>query len=135
MFIIGMMQLIGAIVTEGMNIYMICSKNKIDEIVQNFVQFGIICQIDDLYAQSLKNSFFMKVLLESEIDIHSTEEEKKRSLECNTNPFLTFVHNTGKIVHWGIKTLYSSFYFYFAPYSVIVFSVYNLDYSKDASKI
>jgi hypothetical protein len=77
----------------------------------------------------------MKVLLESEIDIHSTEEDKKRSLECNTNCLLTLVHNILKLIHWVIKTLYSSFYFYFAPYTVIVFSVYNLDYSKDASNI
>jgi hypothetical protein len=77
----------------------------------------------------------MKVLLESEIDIRSTEEEKKRSLECNTNCSLTLAHKTFKLIHWVIKTLYSSFYFYFAPYTVIVFSIYNLDYSKDASKI
>jgi hypothetical protein len=29
-----------------------------------------------------------------------------------------------------VKILYSSFYFYFAPYTVIILSVYYLEYSK-----
>ena len=48
------------------------------------MQFGIIAQIDDLYAKSLKNNFFIKVLKASEIEIHSTDEDKKKSVECNT---------------------------------------------------
>jgi hypothetical protein len=49
----------------------------------------IISQIDDFYAQSLKNNFFMKILKESEIEIRSTDEEKKNSVKCNTHIFLT----------------------------------------------
>jgi hypothetical protein len=62
MFSIGLMQLTGAIFTEGLNIVQICSTFKINDIIANFVQFMIISQIDDFYAQSLKNNFCMKVL-------------------------------------------------------------------------
>jgi len=92
MFSIGLMQLTGAIFTEGLNIIQICSTFKINDIIANFVQFMIIAQIDDFYAQSLKNNFFMKVLQESEIEIRSTDEEKKNSVKCNTHIFLTYSH-------------------------------------------
>ena len=79
-FMIGLMQLFGAIGTETLNIYQICSTYSIKDIIMNFVQLGIIAQIDDLYAQSLRNNFFMKVLRKSEIDVSSTDEDKERSL-------------------------------------------------------
>lgn len=79
MFMVGIMQLLGAIGTEALNIYQVCSTYNIKDIIMNFVQLGIIAQIDDLYAQSLKNNFFMKVLRESEIEISSTYEDKERS--------------------------------------------------------
>jgi hypothetical protein len=91
--------------------------------------FGIISQIDDFYAKSLKNSFFMKVLKESEIEIHSTDEDKKKSVECNSNFLYSILHYSMIGFYRAVKILYSSFYFYFAPYTVIVLSVYHLDYS------
>ncbi len=98
------------------------------------MQFGIIAQIDDLYANSLKNSFFMKVLIESEIDIHSTEEDKRKSVECNTHCGYSILHYAMIGFYRLVKILYSSFYFYFAPYTVIILSIYNLDYTKDIGK-
>jgi hypothetical protein len=62
MFWIGMMQLLGAIATEALNMYQICSTYGINNIISTYVQFGIIAEIDNLYAQTLRNNFFMKVL-------------------------------------------------------------------------
>jgi hypothetical protein len=72
----------------------------------------------------------MKVLKESKIEIHSTDEDKIRSVECNTNPFYSILHYTMIGFYRLVKILYSSLYFYFAPYTVIILSVYNLQYSK-----
>jgi hypothetical protein len=133
MFSIGLMQLTGAIFTEGLNIVQICSTFKINDIIANFVQFMIIAQIDDFYAQSLKNNFFMKVLQESEIEIRSTDEEKKNSVKCNTHIFLTYSHKFMIGIYALVKILYSTFYFYFAPYAVIFISLYYFSYAKDDS--
>jgi hypothetical protein len=124
-----MMQLLGAIATEALNMYQICLTYNINNIISSYVQFGIISEIDNLYAQSLKNNFFMTVLRESEIEIHSTEEEKKRSVECNICCLHSIFHWAGKLFYRAVKILYSTFYFYFAPYAVIVLSLYKLHYS------
>ena len=134
MFSVGLMQLIGAIITEGLNILLICSTYKINDIIQNFVQFMIIAQIDDFYAQSLKNNFCMKVLKESQIEIQSTNEDKKKSVQCNTNKFLTYTHKFLIGIFTLFKILYSTFYFYFAPYAVIFISLYYFSYAKDDGK-
>jgi hypothetical protein len=75
MFSLGMMQLTAALVTEGLNILLISSMTEVSDIIQNFVQFGFISQIDDLYAKAQKNNFLMKILRVSSIKINSTEED------------------------------------------------------------
>ena len=132
---VGIMQLSGAIGTEALNIFQICSTYSIKDIVMNFVQLGIIAMIDDLYAQSLRNNFFMKVLRKSEIEMKSTEEDKERSHECNKTSNCCFSIMLW-IMHWIlkgfyrlIKILYSTFYFYFAPFTVFILSLYQLDYA------
>ena len=134
-FMVGMMQLLGAIGTEALNIFQICSTYSIKDIVMNFVQLGIIAMIDDLYAQSLRNNFFMKVLRKSEIEMKSTKKDKDRSAKCNKSSNCCFSFMLW-IMHWIlkgfyrlIKILYSTFYFYFAPYAVIVLSLYQLSYA------
>jgi hypothetical protein len=72
----------------------------------------------------------MKVLKESKIEIHSTEQEKVKSVECNTNWLYSTLHYSMIGFYRLVKILYSSFYFYFAPYTVIILSVYYLEYSK-----
>jgi hypothetical protein len=71
----------------------------------------------------------MKVLKESEIEIHSTDDDKKKSVECNTNFLYSILHYTMIGIYRLVKILYSSFYFYFAPYTVIILSVSHLYYS------
>jgi hypothetical protein len=76
----------------------------------------------------------MKVLKDSKIEIHSTDEDKKKSVECNSNCGYSILHYSMIGFYRVVKILYSSLYFYFAPYTVIILSVYNLDYSKVPSK-
>ena len=76
----------------------------------------------------------MKVLKDSKIEIHSTEEDKKKSVECNSNVGYSILHYGMIGFYRLVKILYSSLYFYFAPYTVIILSVYHLDYSKVPSK-
>jgi hypothetical protein len=57
MFLVASMQLIGALCTETVNMLIICKFSSSTDIIQNLLAFGIIAEIDDLYALSLKNSF------------------------------------------------------------------------------
>lgn len=50
------MQLIGAILTEVINMILMCSFTQSIDVIMNLLAFGIIAEIDDLYAKSLKNS-------------------------------------------------------------------------------
>lgn len=55
-FLVALMQLIGAILTEVINMILMCSFTQSIDVIMNLLAFGIIAEIDDLYAKSLKNS-------------------------------------------------------------------------------
>jgi len=55
-FSVALMQFIGAICTEIINMLVICREINPSEIVQNLLAFGVICQIDDFYVETLKNN-------------------------------------------------------------------------------
>ena len=50
MFIVALMQLLGDLCTESVNIVSICMQSENTEIIQNLLAFGIIAEIDDFYA-------------------------------------------------------------------------------------
>ena len=54
-FYISLMKLFGALLTEIVNILLICKQTTIMDCVMNFIALGIICEIDNLYASSLKS--------------------------------------------------------------------------------
>ncbi len=57
MFCVALMQLIGAAFTETVNMIKISKEESSSEIIQNLLAFGIIAEIDDYFAQSLKDNF------------------------------------------------------------------------------
>ena len=44
------MQFFGALLTEIVNLLLICELTSGKDIVMNFVSFGVIAEIDDFYA-------------------------------------------------------------------------------------
>jgi hypothetical protein len=55
-FSVALMQFIGAMCTEIINMLVICREIDPSNIVQNLLAFGVICQIDDYYVETLKNN-------------------------------------------------------------------------------
>lgn len=55
-FSVALMQFIGAMCTEIINMLVICQETDPSNIVQNLLAFGVICQIDDYYVDTLKNN-------------------------------------------------------------------------------
>ena len=90
----------------------------------------MISQIDDLYARHLKNSFLMNVLKNSKIEIHSNDDDKREARESNTNVAYSIFYYVMVAFYRALKIAYSSFYFYFAPYTVVVLSLSTLQYAE-----
>lgn len=56
-FWVAFMQLVGALLTEGLCIYLMCKQSEPGEIIMNLLAFAVIAEIDDFYAKSLANHF------------------------------------------------------------------------------
>ena len=49
------MKLGGSVMTEVVNILLICKQDTIMDCVMNFIALGVIAEVDNMYANSLKN--------------------------------------------------------------------------------
>jgi len=88
------------------------------------VQYIIISELDDIYAKSLKDNFFMDLLKVSSIKMNSTKQESLEIDEENkTSKFAYCINLTMNGFYKLIKIFYSSFYFYYGPYTVLVLSM------------
>lgn len=49
-FIVAVMQLNGALLTEAINIYLMCNFTESKDVIMNLLAFVVISQIDDFYS-------------------------------------------------------------------------------------
>jgi hypothetical protein len=54
-FLIALMKLLGAFLTELLNILAIISATSVDDVVKDFIAFAIIAEIDDILGKTLKS--------------------------------------------------------------------------------
>lgn len=120
--LIALMQLGGALSTEYINMLLICEQDEVKNIVMNFVQFTAIVQIDDWYAQSLKNSFLRKLVQETSLNFQSISKKGFKELELNKQWHSKLML---EVLYKPLKTAYDSFYYYFAPTLVLFISYYR----------
>jgi hypothetical protein len=55
-FLVALMQFSASILTEFINMKVICEETDPINIIQNLLAFGVICVIDDFYVLTLKNN-------------------------------------------------------------------------------
>ena len=94
---------------------------QVTEIVTNLVQFAIIAELDDIYALSIKNNFLVKLVEETSLDFSQIKNNaiyKRSGRWSKCGYYLTYKLS---------KTIYESFYYYFAPMTVIFISFYRLN--------
>lgn len=118
MVIISVMQFIGALGTELVNIFLICQQNSVRDVIMNFIALGVIAEIDDIYARTFYSSK-IKNDIEGGIKLIINDKEPARSEY--TNPW-----RPTTIVHGITRTFYECYYYYFMPFSVIAIT-YFLD--------
>jgi hypothetical protein len=54
-FLIALMKLLGAFFTELLNLIVIISSPRVDDVVKDFIAFAIIAEIDDILGKTLKS--------------------------------------------------------------------------------
>ena len=116
MFFVAVMQLLGALFTETINMVLICVYSSNMEIIQNLLAFGIIAEIDDYYAQSLKNSFPRALQENSTLSFSKLGKDNHDPLEINKS-YISRYFFQGIYRFWQL--FYDSFYFYFMPFLVM----------------
>ena len=92
----------------------------------NLVAFGVIAQIDDFYADSLKNSFLKKIVSKGSLNFQSLQNKPFNSLDINKLPQSKVLHFIYKL----IRAIYDSVYFYFCPFLVVIVSFLQLGIRK-----
>jgi hypothetical protein len=78
--------------------------------------FGVIAEIDDFYAQSLKNSFAKALQQSSTISFSKLGKDNHDPLEINKSYISRFVLQS---IYRFWQLFYDSFYFYFMPFLVL----------------
>jgi hypothetical protein len=116
MFFVALMQLLGALCTESVNIVSICMQSENTEIIQNLLAFGIIAEIDDFYAASLKNSFPRALQQNGTLSFSKLGKDDHDPLEINKTYFSKFLLGVYRLFQW----FYDSIYFYFMPFFVVI---------------
>jgi uncharacterized Tic20 family protein len=66
-FLILLMRLLGNLFTELLNVWKMGQSTAIEDVVKDFIAFGIISEIDDLVASSMMNMNVEQELEDNEI--------------------------------------------------------------------
>lgn len=109
-FCIINMQLFAALFTEIINLCLICTQNTAMDAVINFIALGGIAEIDNYYARSLTDTPLKEAFT-------YLPEIKHTELSFSS---LTYKGKLVRSVYKLYKIVYSSVYFYFAPYITTV---------------
>ena len=80
-FIIALMQFLGAILTEIINILTICSLPDIMSVIMNFIALGAIAEIDNYYLGALSHCP-LKCAVEKPIKVPFKKEEVERGCKA-----------------------------------------------------
>ena len=93
LFSIAMMQFIGALLTEIINLLVICQETSPANIVQNLLAFGVICQIDDFYAGTLQNNIAQNLLNENAtLSFEKLGRDGRDNLDVNRSKLQRFIN-------------------------------------------
>jgi len=117
MIVISLMQFLGAILTEMINIFLICQQDSVQNVIMNFIALGVIAEIDNIYAGTLYNNESKKEIEDGTVTLMIND--KKPACPIYTSRWLpsTWVHGL-------LRLFYECYYYYFMPFSVLVISFF-----------
>lgn len=101
-------------ITELMNMFIICRSGTVMDVVMDYIALEIIAQIDNIYAEAIRNRVCTEIPKEENWQPCIIEGDKS---VCKNRRWW----NTLIFLYWKIiKCFYASFYFYFYPLLVII---------------
>ena len=111
-FYIALMQLLGCIIAELLNIWLVCREDSVKDTLMNYIALGVIAEIDDIYGNSIQNDK-LKDLIDCKIEVTNTwSSVTERSYGAWTV----------RTIYKVLRFFYISVYFYFMPFMSIILS-------------
>ncbi|CDW74572.1 UNKNOWN [Stylonychia lemnae] len=120
MIIISLMQFLGAIGTEVINIFLICQQDSVQNVIMNFIALGVIAEIDNIYAGTLYNNSSKKLIEDNDEKVNLQINDKKPVRSYYSKRF-----RLSTLVHGVLRLFYETYYYYFMPFSVIVITFFS----------
>jgi hypothetical protein len=121
---VALMQLVGATLTETINILSICALENSKEVIMNFIALGIIAEIDNYYLSALPPSP-LKERLQEPFAIKAKSREIGWARRDCESKWVRSVYRAFRIIEVACG-------YYFTPFSV-VFLTYLVGGRKDDS--
>ena len=136
-FTLGMMKISGGVLCEYVNIITILQSESIGDVIKDYIAFGIIAEIDDIVASIMFAINIPDAIEQADIKLDLREYEKSditrvigvlRTITPRTFYRMLYLI----LVTWYnvIKAVYTVFYFYFTPFTIIHFLIYFADRSS-----
>jgi hypothetical protein len=126
-FLILLMRLFGNFFTELLNVWKMGQSSAVEDIVKDFIAFGIISEIDDLVASSIMNTKVEDELEDNKIPYPKVQDDKYLSeilQQIWHQDDCSKVHRFVQVAFLGIYAVWQLFYvmiyFYFFPFVIIL---------------
>lgn len=116
-YLLGLFQVILAILAEILNIYMLTFQHTIEHCIMHFVAFEIIVELGNIYYESLMNNKLTTI-------VHHppkfTSEQVGESKLPRPFKERSCFHRLGRLIYKFIRCAYVSINFYMVPFAVII---------------
>jgi len=116
-YILGLLQVILAVLAEILNLYMLTFQHTIEHSIMHFVAFEIIVELGNIYFESLMNNKLSSI-------VHHPPKFTPEQVGDNKLPRLfkdrTCFHKVARCIYKVIRCAYVSLNFYMVPFAVIV---------------
>ena len=112
---VAMMQMLSAMIVEGINMAVLIGQNSTYACILNFVSMLVISQIDDIYISSLSEGTFDRIQDSENWQPKIVYPQVEWVNRSSGNKLLFMFYRV-------VRGYYISFYFYFFPFLSLVFS-------------
>jgi hypothetical protein len=137
-FMIAIMKITGALATEAINLLKMGQSSTVQDIVKDFIAFGIIAEIDDLIVHTIKGVDIEALMSSKSTAItFSVKKSKEKNFVTSFKDIFkvkyeaTLIKSAKKLLYaisnflfFGVykivKLAYIGFYFYFGPLLIII---------------
>jgi len=109
-FSITMMQFLGGFIAELTNLFMLATRETVENCITFFVAFHVLAAVDNIYAEGLSNFKLRKGIEEPLIYKRKPKQIKFLQRDCYNKLI--------RIVNKILSFFYKAMYYYFTPFLV-----------------